>query len=150
MKIKPVLATAIAVLLLGTSVAMAANFEVLMLNKGTDGKTMGFSPSFLHVEPGDTVTFIPVDKGHNSESILDMIPADAATWKGKTNEEFTVTLTVPGLYGFKCNPHFNMGMVGLIQVGDDRSNLNDLMNVRMPGKAQGRMMELFAKTSPRQ
>ena len=129
--------------------ASAANFEVLMLNKGTDGKTMGFSPSFLHVEPGDTVTFIPVDKGHNAETILDMIPAEAPTWKGKTDEEFTVTLTVPGLYGFKCQPHVTMGMVGLIQVGDDRHNLKDLMDVRLPGKAQARMMELFAKTSPR-
>lgn len=129
--------------------AVAADFEVLMLNKGTDGKTMGFSPSFLHVEPGDTVTFIPVDKGHNAETILDMIPAAAATWKGKTDEQFTVTLTEAGLYGFKCQPHFGMGMVGLIQVGDNPTNLKALMNVRLPGKAQARMMELFAKTSPR-
>ena len=129
--------------------ASAANFEVLMLNKGTDGKTMGFSPSFLHVEPGDTVTFIPVDKGHTAGAVLDMIPAEAPTWEGKTDEEFTVTFTVPGLYGFKCQPHFSMGMVGLIQVGDDRHNLKDLMDVRLPGKAQARMMELFAKTSPR-
>lgn len=144
------IAAAIAIFAMGFSgIAGAANFEVLMLNKGTDGKTMGFSPSFLHVEPGDTVTFIPIDKGHNAETILDMIPADAETWKGKTNEEFTVTLTVPGLYGFKCMPHFTMGMVGLIQVGDDIHNLNDLMNVRLPGKAQARMMELFTKTSPR-
>ena len=129
--------------------ASAADFEVLMLNKGTDGKTMGFSPSFLQIEPGDTVTFIPVDKGHNAETILDMIPDAASTWKGKMDEQFTVTLTEPGLYGFKCFPHFSMGMVGLIQVGNDRHNLTDLMNVRLPGKAQARMMELFAKTSPR-
>ena len=134
---------------LWSGVALAADFEVLMLNKGTDGKTMGFSPSFLLVEPGDTVTFIPVDKGHNAETILDMIPDAAQTWKGKTDEQFTVTLTVPGLYGFKCQPHFAMGMVGLIQVGNDRSNLTGIMNVRLPGKAAARMMELFAKTSPR-
>jgi pseudoazurin len=150
MKTKMVVAAALA-LSLGAvaSAASAADFEVLMLNKGTDGKTMGFSPSFLRIEPGDTVTFIPVDKGHNAETILDMIPADAATWKGKTDEQFTVTLTEPGLYGFKCQPHFAMGMVGLIEVGDDRANLKDLMEVRLPGKAQARMMELFAKTSPR-
>lgn len=129
--------------------ANAANFQILMLNKGTDGKTMGFSPSFLRVEPGDTVTFIPVDKGHNTETILGMIPAGADTWKGEVNEELTVTLTEPGLYGFKCQPHLNMGMVGLIEVGSAKSNLTELMNVRLPGKAQARMMELFAKTSPR-
>lgn len=145
----PLLAAAMTLLLAGGT-AHAANFEVLMLNKGTDGKTMGFSPSFLQIEPGDTVTFIPVDKGHNAETILDMIPDEAPTWKGKTDEEFSVTFTVPGLYGYKCQPHFGMGMVGLIEVGNDKSNLTELMNVRLPGKAQARMMELFAKTSPRQ
>lgn len=129
--------------------AQAADFEVLMLNKGTDGTTMGFSPSFLAIEPGDTVTFIPVDKGHNTESILGMIPETAQHWKGKVNEKLTVTFTEKGLYGFKCMPHFTMGMVGLIEVGNDRGNLTDLMNVRLPGKSQARMMELFAKTSPR-
>lgn len=127
----------------------AANFEVLMLNRGTDGKTMGFSPSYLQIAPGDTVTFIPVDKGHNAESILGMIPADADTWKGKIDEELTVTFTVEGLYGYKCFPHFSMGMVGLIQVGNDRSNMSQLLNVRLPARAQARMAELFAKTSPR-
>lgn len=142
-------AAGVAVMGLLPGSAYAENFDVLMLNKGTDGKMMGFSPAFLRVEPGDTVTFIPVDKGHNAETILDMIPASAQTWKGKTNEQFTVTLTEPGLYGYKCQPHASMGMVGLVQVGDDRHNLNDLMNVRLPGGAQARMAELFAKTSPR-
>ncbi|HTN64452.1 MAG TPA: pseudoazurin [Devosia sp.] len=145
---KRMIATAICLLGL-TGAAMAANFEVLMLNKGTDGKTMGFSPSYLRVEPGDTVTFIPVDKGHNAETILGMIPDAAATWKGKLNEEFTVTLTEEGLYGYKCMPHFDAGMVGLIQVGDDKSNLTALMNERLPARALARMAELFAKTSPR-
>ncbi|MEO8758818.1 MAG: pseudoazurin [Devosia sp.] len=150
MRMRNLIAVAAALFAIGfAGIAAAADFEVLMLNKGTDGKTMGFSPSFLRIEPGDTVTFIPIDKGHNAETILDMIPPDAATWKGKTNEQFTVTLTVPGLYGFKCFPHFSMGMVGLIQVGSDTSNLTDLMNVRLPGKPQARMMELFAKASPR-
>ena len=143
------LTLAAAIVVGGIGAATAANFEVLMLNKGTDGKTMGFSPSFLQVEPGDTVTFIPVDKGHNTESILGMIPDAATHWKGKVDEQLTVTFTTPGLYGFKCMPHFAMGMVGLIEVGNDRSNLTELMNVRLPGKAQARMMELFAKTSPR-
>ena len=149
MKMKMLVAAACALAIGAVApAASAADFEVLMLNKGSDGKTMGFSPSFLRVEPGDTVTFIPVDKGHNAETILDMIPANAPTWKGKVDEQFTVTLTEAGLYGFKCQPHFALGLVGLIQVGDV-SNLKELMEVRLPGKAQARMMELFAKTSPR-
>ena len=68
---------------------------------------------------GDTVTFLSIDKGHNAESILDMIPADAQHWKGKIDEEFTVTLSAPGVYGLKCSPHFAMGMVMLVVVGDE-------------------------------
>ena len=151
MKLGSMIAASAALCLLAAtaSSALAANFEVLMLNKGTDGKTMGFSPSFLQIEPGDTVTFIPVDKGHNAETILDMIPPDAKTWAGKKDEQFTVTLTVEGLYGFKCSPHFPMGMVGLIQVGNSRSNMTEMLAVHLPDRAQGRMAELFAKTTPR-
>ena len=149
MKFGNILGAAALATILASAPVAAANFEVLMLNKGFDGETMGFSPSFLRVEPGDTVTFIPADKGHNAETILDMIPDAAETWKGKLNEEFSVTLTEPGLYAYKCQPHFGMGMVGLIQVGPDKPNLNALMDVHLPPKAQARMMELFAKTSPR-
>ena len=37
---------------------------------------------------------------------------------GKVNQEIAVTLTEPGLYGVKCLPHYAMGMVMLIQVGE--------------------------------
>ncbi len=53
--------------------ALAADYEIHMLNKGEAG-TMVFEPNFLAIQPGDTVTFIPTDKGHNVESIKDMIP----------------------------------------------------------------------------
>ena len=140
-------AAALAMLLL-SGTANGANFEVRMLDFGTDGKTMVFSPSFLRIEPGDTVTFIPVDSGHNAETILDMSPDAAPTWKGKIDEEFSNTLSEQGLYGYKSDRQFAVGMVWLIQVGGDKSNLTQLMEVRLPGRAQARMAELFAKTSP--
>lgn len=139
----------IAAALAMASPVVAANVDVLMLNIGEDGKAMGFSPAFVQVQPGDTVTFIPTDRGHNAETILDMIPEAAETWKGKTNEEFTVTLTEPGLYAYKCQPHFGMGMVGLIQVGPGTPNMTELVSVKLPPKAQARMMELFARTTSR-
>lgn len=132
--------------LCATSPVVAADFEVQMLNQGPGGQIMHFEPAFLSIMPGDTVTFVPTDKGHNSESIGDMAPSGAQTWKGKTNEKITVTFTVPGLYGFKCQPHFAMGMVGLIEVGHDLENMNDLVAVKLPPRAQARMFELFAKT----
>ena len=38
--------------------------------------------------------------------------------ESKINEDFTVTLTESGRYGIKCSPHFAMGMVMVIDVGD--------------------------------
>lgn len=126
--------------------AIAADYEVLMVNKDSDGRSMQFEPAFLHVEPGDTVTFIPQDKGHNSETILDMLPDGAEMWKGRTNEAIEVTFTVEGLYAYKCMPHFAMAMVGLIQVGDSTANMADLLEQRLPPRAQARLAELFALT----
>lgn len=137
---------AFAAAILFTGTAVAADHEVLMLNKDSTGRAMQFEPAFIRIEPGDTVTFIPVDKGHNAETVLDLIPDAAETWKGKTNQEITVTFDVPGLYAYKCMPHFAMGMVGLVQVGDDRSNMLSIMEANLPGRAVARFAELLAMT----
>lgn len=136
---------ALAVLALATP-AMAADYQVLMMNKDSTGRTMQFEPAYLHIEPGDTVTFTPVDKGHNAETILDLIPDEADTWKGKTNQEIKVTFTAEGYYAYKCMPHFAMGMVGLIRVGTDPANLQNILAAKMPPRAVARMAELLAQT----
>ena len=144
---KALLALAVAVGLSTSawSGAWAADHEVLMLNKGPEGQPMQFDPAFLKIEPGDTVTFVATDKGHNAESILDMIPESAETWKGKINEEITVTFDIEGTYGIKCLPHFAMGMVALIQVGDSTENLDAAQTAKLPGRAATRMAELMAQ-----
>jgi pseudoazurin len=126
-----------------SSGAAAADHQVEMVNKGPNGKAMQFNPAFLKVEPGDTVTFVPKDKGHDSMSIDGMLPEGAEPWKGKISEQITVTFTKPGLYGYKCQPHYGLGMVGLIEVGDDISNLDKLKGVKLIGMAKKRMAELF-------
>lgn len=125
------------------SPSMAADHQVQMLNKGSDGEPMVFEPAFLKIEPGDTVTFIATDKTHNSESVPAMIPEGAEGWKGKINEEISVTFQQEGVYGYKCLPHYGLGMVGLIQVGDDMSNLEEASKVKHPGRAAKRMAALF-------
>ena len=124
--------------------ALAADFEVHMLNKGAAG-TMVFEPAFVQVQPGDTVTFIPTDKGHNVETIKDMLPEGAETFKSKINETFTVTFDATGVYGIKCTPHYAMGMVGLIFVGDDTSNLDAIKAVKVPKKVGERFDEIYAE-----
>ena len=92
---------------------------------------MIFSPRLLKVQVGDEVSFIPTDKGHNSEIIKGMLPAGAEKWRGKINKQVDVVFDVPGFYGYQCKPHANMGMIGLIVVEGD-SMLDNLEEARAP------------------
>lgn len=135
-----------AVLVCGSGVsALAADHEVKMLNKGANGKIMQFEPAFLKIAPGDSVTFVSVDKGHSSDSIKGMIPDGATPWKGKISQTIKVTFTKEGVYGYRCLPHYVLGMVGLIQVGDHPSNLEAAAKVKLPGAAQKTMQALLKK-----
>lgn len=118
--------------------ASAADFEVKLLNKGADG-AMVFEPGAIKVAKGDTVNFTPTDKGHDVESIPNLIPAGATPFKGKISEAVKVTFDVPGLYVVRCSPHFGMGMVAIVQVGDAPSNLDAVKAATFPGKAKERV-----------
>ena len=118
--------------------AAAADFEVHMLNKGAEG-AMVFEPAFVKVAPGDTITFIPTDKGHNVETIKGMIPEGAEAFKSKINETYKVTFDKAGAYGVKCTPHVGMGMVGVVVVGDAPANLDAVKTGKLPKKARERM-----------
>lgn len=119
------------------SAANAETFEVHMLNKGADGERMVFEPAFVQAAPGDTIRFIPTDKGHNAEVNKGMLPDGAEAFSGKINQDFEVTLDVEGLYGVICKPHFSMGMVMTIAVGEVDAPA-DFLAGRVPPKAKER------------
>lgn len=136
-----ILAASFAALVIGS--AQAADHEVQMLNKGEKG-AMVFQPDFIQAAVGDTITFVPTDKGHDAESIKGMIPDGAKPFKGKMNEKITVTLDAEGVYGVKCTPHYGMGMVALITVGKP-TNLEAAQVVKHSGKAKKVFADLFAQ-----
>jgi len=131
-------------LVLTTIPAFAADIEVQMLNKGDKG-AMVFQPDLVKIAVGDTVTFRSVDKGHNVEGIASMMPADAPAFKSKLSETFTQTFSAPGIYAVKCDPHYGLGMVALVVVGDDLSNLEALKAAKNPKKPQDHFDALFAE-----
>ena len=134
---KSIFGAAAVILSLALSAA-AADFEVHMLNKGAEG-AMVFEPAFVKVALGDTVTFIPTDKGHNVETIKDFIPEGAEAFKSKMNETYKVTFDKAGAYGVKCTPHVGMGMVGVVVVGDAPANLDAVKTGKLPKKARERL-----------
>ena len=124
------------------SPAAAANHTVKMLNSGPGG-AMVFSPALIKVAPGDTVTFEPTHPTHNAESINGMIPAGAAAFKGALSKPLTVKFSKPGVYGYKCTPHYGMGMVGAVVVGS-AGNLSAAQAVSHPGLAKKRFATILA------
>ena len=93
--------------------AVAADHVVQELNNGPEGAFV-FSPSYIEIKAGDTITFTPTDQGHNSESAF--MPAGATAWKSEISQPLTVTFTKPGVYIYQCTPHKMFGMVGVIVV----------------------------------
>ena len=125
--------------------AAAAEIEIKMLNKGADGQAMVFEPAAVKANVGDVISFVPVDKGHDAASIKEFLPDGVAEAKGKMNEALQVTVEKEGAYVFKCTPHFGMGMVALVVVGDAPSNLNAVKAGKMPKKARDRLDAELAK-----
>lgn len=110
-------------------------------------RRMVFTPRILKLAPGDTVTFIPENRGHNSQSTKGMIPEGAEPWKGAFGKPVSVTPTVPGLYGYDCMPHRSMGMVGLLIVEGPGmlDNLSSAKSVRQIGRAKSAWEEIWAE-----
>lgn len=127
------------------SPAAAREHLVAMKTQGATGM-MVFEPAFVKVAPGDTVRFKAVDPTHNAETMANMLPAGVATSMGAMNRDFVLQTTAPGIYGIKCKPHFAMGMVAVVQVGNGpSSNLAAARMVKLPGLAARRMAPLLAQ-----
>lgn len=84
---------------------------------------MLFKPAILRIQAGDGAKFGAADRGHNAQSIDGMIPEGAEPFRGRINEEIEVTFDVQGTYGYICQPHATMGMIGFVLVGDFTGNL---------------------------
>jgi pseudoazurin len=136
------IAAGLAALLLAPA-AFAENFDVTMLNKGTEG-AMVFEPAFVKAAVGDTVTFNSTDKGHNAEGIKGMLPEGVEEFKSAMGKDYVLTLTAEGLYGVKCTPHMSMGMVALIQAGAP-VNKDAVKAVELKGKAKTRFEPLLTQ-----
>lgn len=123
--------------------ATAAEVEVKMLNKGTEG-LMVFEPALIKIAPGDTVKFVAADKGHNAETIKGMLPEGGTTFAGKNGEDVAVKFDQAGIYGVKCTPHYAMGMVAMVVVGTP-ANEDQAKAVPQTGKAKQVFAALFDK-----
>ena len=121
--------------------SLAADVTIEMLNKDADGNRMVYSQEIAKIEVGDTITWLPSSKGHNVEMILS--PNDMK-FKSKNGKEAKITFDTPGIYYYWCTPHKGMGMIGLVVVGNDLSNINDIASAKAIGKSKKKLKALLA------
>jgi pseudoazurin len=106
----------IACLLLCTASLSAKEHEVKMLTAGSNGDTMVFEPGFIKIAKGDTINFVPSDPSHNAQSFS--TSSDKLAFSTTMGQTVSVTFSEEGVVLYKCLPHFALGMVGVVQVGD--------------------------------
>ncbi|MEM8786916.1 MAG: pseudoazurin [Pseudomonadota bacterium] len=142
--------TALAATLVRPSFA-ATTHEVQMLNQHPDNPRLRqvFSPRIIVVQPGDTVSFKAVDRGHNSASVEEMIPEGREGWDGKIGEDVDAVFDAPGFYGYHCTPHATVGMVGLVIVEGEgmMDNLEAAQGVRQRGRARAVWEEIWEEVA---
>ncbi len=115
--------------------AIAADQTVEMLNR-LNKESMVFEPKIVRVNVGETILWKATDKGHNVEFIKNGVPEGVDKFKSKYNKDIEYKFTIPGIYAYWCTPHKNMGMIGFVVVGDDKSNLEEIKKLRFSAKSK--------------
>ena len=126
-----------------SSMAYSADMSIDMLNKLGKEK-MVYSVDVAEIDAGDTITWLPATKGHNVHFI-----AGPDGWqlpkKSKNNKEVAITFDTPGIYLYLCTPHASMGMIGLVIVGGDTSNIDAIAKAKVRGKSKKKLKKLLGE-----
>ena len=125
-----------------TSLAYAADTTIDMLNKDADGNKMVYSTELAKVAVGDTITWLPASKGHNVEFVSGPEGFEIPK-KSKLGKEYSFTFETPGVYLYVCSPHKTMGMIGLVVVGEDTTNIDEIAKAKVRGKSKKKLKHLL-------
>lgn len=126
--------------------AAAAEVVVEMLNRDKATNTTNvYKPALVKVNKGDTVKWVATNPGHNVAFVSGGVPAGVAPFTSGFAKEVTYKFEKPGIYLYKCTPHLGLGMVGLVVVGGDKSNLAAVKAVFLPPLAKKRLEPLFGE-----
>jgi pseudoazurin len=106
-----------------TEQQIAAVDEVVhMLNVGPTGSRFRYDPMLSEIAVGGKILWKATTKGHNVEF---MVTPNNIKFKSKLHKSAGFTFTTPGIYTYKCTPHVAVGMIGVVVVGNDLSNMTE-------------------------
>ena len=115
-----------------------------MLNKRDDGEKMVYSLDVAKIEVGDTIKWLPTNKGHNVEFLAGPDGSNLPKKSG-LNKEVVMSFDTPGVYLYVCTPHKVMGMIALVVVGGDTSNKAAIAKVKMLGRGKKKLASLIGQ-----
>ena len=113
--------------------SFAKTLEIQMLNKLGKEK-MIYSTKVAKIDVNDKIVWKSVSKGHNVEFIG--MPKGIKKFKSKINKDAEYVFEKPGIYLYQCTPHKAMGMIGIVVVGGDTSNIKKIKKVKLYGKSK--------------
>ena len=101
-----------------------------------------YSIEVAKIDVGDTIEWLPKNGGHNVE-FLGGPDFNSLPEKSDLNVFYSVTFNLPGVYLYHCTPHGNMGMLGLVIVGNDFHNLKDIEGIELSRVAKSVLQRLI-------
>ena len=101
-----------------------------------------YSIEVAHIDVGDTIEWLPKNEGHNVEFLAGP-NMEALPEKSDLNIHYAITFDLPGVYLYQCTPHGNMGMLGLIVVGNNFDNLGNIEEVELSRVAKSVLQRLI-------
>ena len=116
-----------------SSMSFGKTLEIEMLNKLGKEK-MVYSIKVAKVDQNDKIIWKHVSKGHNVEFLG--MPKGVKKYKSKINKKAEYEFKIPGIYLYQCTPHKAMGMIGIVVVAGDKSNLEEIKKVKLYGKSK--------------
>ena len=110
-----------------------------MLNKRGKEKML-YGQDVAKIDVGQTITWTPDSKGHNVQFVS--VPEGVEKVKSKLSKEFSYTFEQEGVYLYVCTPHANMGMIGVVVVGESDVNLDEVLDYKFRGKSKKKFKKI--------
>ena len=125
-------------LLFTSSSVLAENLTIEMTSNRS------FSIEIAKIDVGQTIEWLPTAKGHNVEFRLG---PDAAKLPKKSSfsKPISIKFDTPGTYFYWCTPHKNSGMIGLVVVGGDISNIDKIAELDLAGMSSSKLAKLITE-----
>ena len=101
-----------------------------------------YSIEVANIGVGNTIEWLPKNEGHNVEFLagpnMEALPENS-----DLNVRYAITFDLPGVYLYQFTPHGNMGMLGLIIVGNNFDNLGKIEEVELSRVAKSVLKRLI-------